>query len=93
MINSGRHAGKKALIVNNYNDGTKIKKFGHCLVFGIERYPRKITKSMPEEKIKRRITIKPFVKYINYGHLIFTRYNAQIDASMSNLIKEFINKS
>ena len=93
VINSGRHAGKKAMIVNNYNDGTKNKKFGHCLVFGIERYPRKITKSMSEEKIKKRVTVKPFVKYMNYNHFIFTRYFVPFDNSMNNLVTEFIKKS
>lgn len=81
------------MIVNNYNDGTKNKKFGHCLVFGIERYPRKITKSMAEDKIKRRITVKPFVKYMNYNHFIFTRYFVKFDNSMNNLVNEFIKKS
>ncbi len=93
VINSGRHAGKKAMIVNNYNDGTKNKKFGHCLVFGIERYPRKITKTMSEEKIKRRVTVKPFVKYLNYNHFIFTRYSVKFDNSMNNLVNEYIKKS
>lgn len=81
------------MIVTNYNDGTKNKKFGHCLVFGIERYPRKITKKMTEDKIKRRITVKPFVKYLNYNHFIFTRYFVKFDTSLNNLISEFNNKA
>lgn len=93
VINSGRHAGKKAMIVNNYNDGTKNKKFGHCLVFGIERYPRKINKSMAEDKIKRRVTVKPFVKFMNYNHFIFTRYFVKFDNPMNNLVSEFVKKS
>ena len=93
VINSGRYAGKKAMIVNNYNDGTKSKKFGHCLVFGIERVPRKITKSMAEEKIKRRVTVKPFVKFMNYNHFIFTRYFVKFDNPLINLVAEFNNKS
>ncbi len=81
------------MIISNYNDGTKNKKFGHCLVFGIERYPRKINKSMSEDKIKRRITVKPFVKYLNYNHFIFTRYSVKLDSSMNNLVNEYIKKS
>jgi large subunit ribosomal protein L27e len=93
VINAGRYAGKKAMIVTNYNDGTKSKRFGHCLVFGIERYPRKISKKMTEEKIKRRITVKPFVKYVNYNHFIFTRYFVKFDNALANLVSEFNNKA
>ena len=48
---------------------------------------------MTEDKIKRRITVKPFVKYLNYNHFIFTRYFVKFDTSLSNLIAEFNNKA
>ena len=48
---------------------------------------------MSEDKIKRRLTVKPFVKYMNYNHFIFTRYSIKFDNSLLNLTKEFINKS
>ena len=43
-------------------------------VAGIDRYPRKITKSMDEKKIAKRSLMKPFIKYVNYTHLMPTRY-------------------
>ena len=71
---AGRHAGKKAMIVKQYDDGKKDKKFSHALVAGIERYPLKVTKRMSAKKIERRSKVKAFVKYVNYTHLLPTRY-------------------
>ncbi len=71
---SGRYAGKKAVILKVYYEGSKSRKFGHCLVAGIERYPRKVTKKMTEQRVARRIRVKPFVKYVNFNHFLPTRY-------------------
>ena len=43
-------------------------------VAGIDRYPRKITKSMKEAKMKKLSKIKPFIKPVNYTHMMPTRY-------------------
>ena len=43
-------------------------------VAGIDRYPRKVTRSMSEARIKKRTKIKPFVKHVNYNHLMPTRF-------------------
>ena len=51
----------------------KGRKFAHCLVAGIEKYPRKVTKRMGPKKIAKRSKVRPFVKYINYTHLMPTR--------------------
>ena len=88
-----------------------MRPYGHALVAGIERYPRKvgatgarafgvgaggwgfgcsrcvtcgsclplplqITKRMPEKKIQKRSSIKPFFKVVNYSHVMPTRYCA-----------------
>jgi len=61
MLN-GRFAGKKAVVVKTWDDGSKVgkwfvyllskdRKFGHALVAGIERYPRKVTSAMNTKKI------------------------------------------
>jgi len=42
----GRFAGRKAVIVKTYDEGTDERRFGHCIVAGIDRYPRKVTKKM-----------------------------------------------
>ena len=62
LVLSGRFAGRKAVIVKPTDDGTTDKPFGHALVAGIDRYPRKVTKRMAKKKIKMRSKIKPFLK-------------------------------
>jgi len=41
---------------------------------GIERAPLAVTKIMSKKKIVKRSKVKPFVKYVNYNHLMPTRY-------------------
>jgi large subunit ribosomal protein L27e len=62
LVLSGRFAGRKAVIVKPTDEGTSDKPFGHALVAGIDRYPRKVTKRMAKKKIKMRSKVKPFIK-------------------------------
>ena len=54
LLLNGRQAGKKAVIVKTFDEGTQDRPYGHCLVAGIMKYPLKITKSMDEKKIAKR---------------------------------------
>jgi len=74
IVLGGRFAGKKAVIVHTVNQGSNERRFGHALVAGIERYPLKVTKSMNKRTLAKRSRIKPFVKAVNYNHLMPTRY-------------------
>eukprot|EP00418_Pyrodinium_bahamense_P081621 CAMPEP_0179061062 /NCGR_PEP_ID=MMETSP0796-20121207/26189_1 /TAXON_ID=73915 /ORGANISM="Pyrodinium bahamense, Strain pbaha01" /LENGTH=147 /DNA_ID=CAMNT_0020757867 /DNA_START=72 /DNA_END=515 /DNA_ORIENTATION=- len=74
VILQGRQAGKKAIVVKTFDDGSKARSFGHCLVAGVDRPPLKVTKKMSKKKITRRLKVKPFLKYINYNHMMPTRY-------------------
>ncbi|ELT87377.1 hypothetical protein CAPTEDRAFT_151982 [Capitella teleta] len=87
LVLGGRYAGRKAIIVKNYDDGSSDKPFGHALVAGIERYPRKVTKSMGKKTLKKRSKIKTFVKVYNYNHLMPTRYSVDVP-----LDKQAVNK-
>lgn len=42
ILLSGRFAGKKAVIVKNYDDGTSGRAYGHALVCGLSKEPRKV---------------------------------------------------
>ena len=42
ILLSGRYAGKKAVIVKNYDDGTSSRPYGHALVCGLSKEPRKV---------------------------------------------------
>nr|CAD7442051.1 unnamed protein product [Timema bartmani] len=78
LVLSGRYAGKKAIVMRNFDDGTSDKQYGHALVAGIDRYPRKIHKRMGKAKMHKRSKIKPFIKVLNYNHLMPTRYTVDI---------------
>nr|QBH73527.1 60S ribosomal protein L27e [Liposcelis bostrychophila] len=78
LVLSGRYAGKKAIVLRNYDDGTSDKQYGHALIAGIDRYPRKVHKRMGKKKIHKRSKIKPFIKVVNYNHLMPTRYTVDI---------------
>ncbi|XP_064648147.1 large ribosomal subunit protein eL27-like [Lineus longissimus] len=87
LVLNGRYAGRKAVIVKNYDEGTSDKPYGHALVAGVDRYPRKVTKRMGKKKIKQRSKIKAFVKVFNFNHLMPTRYSVDV-----NLEKSLVNK-
>ena len=74
LVLSGRYAGRKAVIVKNYDEGSPDKPYGHALVAGIERYPLKVTRKMGKKRTAKRSRIKPFVKVFNYNHLMPTRW-------------------
>lgn len=73
LVLAGRYAGKKAVIVKNYDDGSNDRPYGHALVAGVARYPLKITKGMGKKRIKKRSRIKTFFKVTNYNHMMPTR--------------------
>ncbi|XP_042859808.1 60S ribosomal protein L27-like [Penaeus japonicus] len=73
MLN-GRHTGKKGIVVKTNEEGTRDRPFEHALVVGIDRYPRRVKKSMSKSKIARRSTLKPFVRIVNLKHMMPTRY-------------------
>mmetsp|Transcript_31544 Transcript_31544/g.91403 ORF Transcript_31544/g.91403 Transcript_31544/m.91403 type:complete len:136 (+) Transcript_31544:48-455(+) len=79
ILLGGRFAGKKAVIVKNFDDGTTEHPFGHALVAGVDRSPLKVTKRMGKKRIAKRSKVKPFLKTINYNHIMPTRYTLDVD--------------
>ena len=80
ILLSGRHAGKKAIIVKTFDEGFKSRKFPCALVAGLKEGPRKVTKSMGKKKVEKNVgKIKPFIKYVNYNHCMPTRYQVDLD--------------
>ncbi len=86
---TGRHAGRKAVILKVYYEGTKTRKFGHCLVAGLQRYPRKVTRTMSTQKANRRMKLKPFIQYVNFNHFMPTRYQVSSLLKIQTLEKAF----
>ncbi|KAJ1680021.1 60S ribosomal protein L27B, partial [Spiromyces aspiralis] len=79
IVLQGRYAGKKAVIIKNFDEGTSERPYGHALIAGVDRYPKKVTKRMGKAKVEKRSTLKSFVKVVNYNHLMPTRYGIELD--------------
>ncbi|KAK0549893.1 60S ribosomal protein L27B [Tilletia horrida] len=79
VVLQGRHAGKKVVVIKQYDDGSKERAYPFVLAAGIERYPLKVTKSMGAKKLAKRSKVKPFIKVINYNHLMPTRYALELE--------------
>jgi large subunit ribosomal protein L27e len=95
ILLAGRRAGKKAVIVKPYDEGSKKtgKQFPHALVAGVERAPMKVHKKMSKEKIEKRSRVKPFVKYVNYNHLVPTRFTVQGEFTAGDKeLKHYVNE-
>ncbi|CAM9379625.1 unnamed protein product [Ectocarpus fasciculatus] len=63
VLVAGRYAGRKAIVVKPFDEGSENRKFGHAIVAGIDRYPRRVTKAMSKDKIKKRTKLKPFFNF------------------------------
>ncbi|KAF7195101.1 60S ribosomal protein L27-B [Pseudocercospora fuligena] len=79
IISRGRYAGKKVVIIQPQDNGSKAHPFPHALVAGIERYPQQITRRMSKTRQNKRSKVKPFIKVINYNHLMPTRYTLELE--------------
>jgi len=79
LVTRGRYAGKKVVIIQPVDNGSKTHPYGHALVAGIERYPSKITRRMSKTRQEKRSKVKPFIKVINYNHLMPTRYTLELE--------------
>merc|ERR1712172_397771 len=88
VLLNGRYAGKKAIVVKPFDDGSKPRPFGHALVAGVDRAPLKVTKKMSKKKITKRTKVKPFVKYVNYNHLMPTRYSVPTELSVTSFVAD-----
>ena len=74
ILLQGRYAGRKAVIVSNFDDKSKKdRQYGHCIVAGVDRYPRRALKATNKTKLSMKSKIKPFVKLVNHSHIMPTR--------------------
>jgi large subunit ribosomal protein L27e len=74
ILTNGRHAGKKAVILQSYPDATESRKYPHAIVLGIDKAPKKLTKDMSQEALVKRTQLRCFVKTVNFGHFLLTRH-------------------
>ncbi|KAE8781006.1 60S ribosomal protein L27-3 [Hordeum vulgare] len=57
-----RYAGKKAVIVNMFEEGTSDRPYGHCLVTGLAKYPKKVIYMDSAKKTDKKSRVKVFLK-------------------------------
>ncbi|CAI9777006.1 unnamed protein product [Fraxinus pennsylvanica] len=62
IILQGRYAGRKAVIIRNFDDGTRDRSYGHCLVAGLAKYPRKVIRKDSAKKQAKKSRVKCFIK-------------------------------
>lgn len=79
VLLQGRFAGRKAVIVRSFDDGTRDRAYGHCLVAGIAKYPKKVIRKDSAKKTAKKSRVKAFIKLVNYNHIMPTRYTLDVD--------------
>merc|ERR1711974_208254 len=84
----GRYAGKKAIVVKVFDDGSRARPFPHCLMAGVDKAPLKVTKRMSKKKIAKKTRVKPFVKYANYNHIMPTRYQVPAEVQPASMVTD-----
>ncbi|VDM93889.1 unnamed protein product [Onchocerca ochengi] len=87
LVLGGRFAGRKAIIVKAYDEGSSDRAYSHALIAGIDKYPLMVTKRMGKKKIKSRSKLRPFVGIASYSNLLPTRYSVDV-----TLDKNLVNK-
>jgi large subunit ribosomal protein L27e len=86
IVTSGRYAGKKAVIVQNTDTKNKERPYGHSLVAGIKKYPKKVVRGMSKRTIVRRTQVGVFVRVANHKHFLPTRYNMDLSKELRGKI-------
>lgn len=74
ILLQGRYAGRKAVIVRSFDEGTRDRPYGHCLVAGKSKYPKKVIRKDSLKKQAKKSMVKCFIKLVNYNHIMPTRY-------------------
>jgi ribosomal protein L14E/L6E/L27E len=74
VVTAGRFSGRKAVLLRANEEPNKERKFGHALIVGVERQPKRVTRRMGVKKIQKRSQVKAFVKFVNLNHVMPTRY-------------------
>lgn len=74
ILTKGKFAGRKAVVVKTVEDASKARPFSHAIVVGINRSPRPTTKAMTRRQVLSRTRVQPFIKVVNYNHIMPTRY-------------------
>ncbi|EPY23941.1 large subunit ribosomal protein L27e [Strigomonas culicis] len=86
VVTSGRYAGRKAVIVQNTDESSKERPYGHALIAGVKKYPKKVTRGMTRQTIARRSQVGVFLRVVNHKHFLPTRYNVDLSKELRGKI-------
>ncbi|KAE8777771.1 60S ribosomal protein L27-3 [Hordeum vulgare] len=75
ILLQGKYAEKKVVIVRVFEEGTRDRPYGHYLVAGLAKYPKKVIRKDSAKKSH----VKVFLKLVNFTHLKPTRYTLYVD--------------
>jgi large subunit ribosomal protein L27e len=70
---------RQVVIIQTQDGGNKLHPYPHAIVAGIERYPLRITRGMSTKRQTKRSKVKPFIKVVNYNHIMPTRYTLELE--------------
>ncbi|KAE8796447.1 60S ribosomal protein L27-3 [Hordeum vulgare] len=62
ILLQGMYAGKKVVIVRVFEEGTRDRPYGHCLVAGLAKYPKKLIRKGSAKKTAKKSRVKVFLK-------------------------------
>ncbi|WMV08579.1 hypothetical protein MTR67_001964, partial [Solanum verrucosum] len=79
IILQGKYAARKAMIIREFKEETRDRPYGHCLVAGVSKYPKKVIRKDSAKKQEKKYRVKAFIKLVNYNHIIPTRYTVDVD--------------
>ena len=82
LMTNGRFAGRKAVVVQCQDQKTKERKYGHALVAGVKKYPKRVVRGMSKRRIARRSHVGAFLRIVNQKHCFATRYNMDLSKEL-----------
>jgi large subunit ribosomal protein L27e len=82
LVTAGKYAGKKAVVVQSQDSKTKERKYGHALIAGVKKYPKRVVRGMSKRRIARRSNVGVFLRVVNQKHFFATRYNMDLSKEL-----------
>ncbi|XP_044955209.1 60S ribosomal protein L27-3-like [Hordeum vulgare subsp. vulgare] len=79
ILLQGRYTGKRAVIVRVFKEQNRDRPYVHCLVVGLDKYPKKVIRKDSAKKTTKKSGVKVFLKLVNFTHLMPTRYTLDVD--------------
>ncbi|XP_044958200.1 60S ribosomal protein L27-3-like [Hordeum vulgare subsp. vulgare] len=77
LLQGSWFAGRKAIIVRVFEEGTRERPYGHCLVAGLAKYTKKVIRKDSVKKTAKS-RVKCFLKVVNFTHIMPTRYTLDV---------------